>query len=168
MEENHRMHSGPCRVVTVNLSPGAWGSGFSMKGEGMILICTIVYGISMVLLKMISDEESPMTITAYQTLMGGALLILIGIVMGGHVGGFTAKSAALLIYMALLSTAAFSIWTILMKYNPVGKVAVYTFTIPIFGVALSGLLLGEQVLEVKNLIALALVSAGIIIVNRKE
>ena len=119
-------------VVTVNLSPGAWGSGFSMKGEGMILICTIVYGISMVLLKMISDEESPMTITAYQTLMGGALLILIGIVMGGHVGGFTAKSAALLIYMALLSTAAFSIWTILMKYNPVGKVAVYTFTIPIF------------------------------------
>ena len=155
-------------VVTVNLSPGAWGSGFSMKGEGMILICTIVYGISMVLLKMISDEESPMTTTAYQTLMGGALLILIGIVMGGHVGGFTAKSAALLIYMALLSTAAFSIWTILMKYNPVGKVAVYTFTIPIFGVALSGLLLGEQVLEVKNLIALALVSAGIIIVNRKE
>ena len=155
-------------VVTVNLSPGAWGSGFSMKGEGMILICTIVYGISMVLLKMISDEESPMTITAYQTLMGGALLILIGIVMEGHVGGFTAKSAALLIYMALLSTAAFSIWTILMKYNPVGKVAVYTFTIPIFGVALSGLLLGEQVLEVKNLIALALVSAGIIIVNRKE
>ena len=88
--------------------------------------------------------------------------------MGGHVGGFTAKSAALLIYMALLSTAAFSIWTILMKYNPVGKVAVFTFTIPIFGVALSGLLLGEQVLEVKNLIALVLVSAGIIIVNRKE
>lgn len=154
-------------VVAVNLSPGAWGSGFSMKGEGMILICTIVYGISMVLLKMISDEESPMTITAYQTLMGGALLILIGVVMGGHVGGFTAKSVALLIYMALLSTAAFSIWTILMKYNPVGKVAVFTFTIPIFGVALSGLLLGEQVLEIKNLIALVLVSAGIIIVNRK-
>lgn len=154
-------------VVAVNLSPGAWGSGFSMKGEGMILICTIVYGISMVLLKIISDEESPMTITAYQTLMGGALLILIGVVMGGHVGGFTAKSVALLIYMALLSTAAFSIWTILMKYNPVGKVAVFTFTIPIFGVALSGLLLGEQVLEIKNLIALVLVSAGIIIVNRK-
>lgn len=154
-------------VVTVNLSPGAWGSSFSLKGEGMILICTIVYGISMVLLKMISDEDSPMTITAYQTLMGGALLILTGIVMGGHIEGFTAKSTALLIYMALLSTAAFSIWTILMKYNPVGKVAVFTFTIPVFGVALSGLLLGEQVMEVKNLISLALVSAGIIIVNRK-
>lgn len=154
-------------VVVVNLAPGAWGSGFSLKGEGMIVLCTVVYGISMVLLKMISDEESPMTITAYQTLTGGALLVLTGAVAGGHVGGFTAKSVILLIYMALLSTAAFSIWTILMKYNPVGKVAVYTFTIPIFGVALSGLLLGEQVLEMKNLIALVLVSAGIIIVNKK-
>lgn len=154
-------------VVVVNLAPGAWGSGFSLKGEGMIVLCTVVYGISMVLLKMISDEESPMTITAYQTLTGGALLVLTGAVAGGHVGGFIAKSVILLIYMALLSTAAFSIWTILMKYNPVGKVAVYTFTIPIFGVALSGLLLGEQVLEMKNLIALVLVSAGIIIVNKK-
>src|SRR5699024_3720553 len=62
-------------VVAVNLSPGAWGSGFSLKGEGMILICTVVYGSSMVLLKMLSDEESPMAITAYQTLMGGALLV---------------------------------------------------------------------------------------------
>lgn len=150
-------------VVVVNLAPGAWGSGFSLKGEGMIVLCTVVYGISMVLLKMISDEESPMTITAYQTLMGGTLLVL----AGAASGGFTAKSVILLIYMALLSTAAFSIWTILMKYNPVGKVAVYTFTIPIFGVALSGLLLGEQVLEMKNLIALVLVSAGIIIVNKK-
>lgn len=154
-------------VVVVNLAPGAWGSGFSLKGEGMIVLCTVVHGISMVLLKMISDEESPMTITAYQTLTGGALLVLTGAAAGGHVGGFTAKSVILLIYMALLSTAAFSIWTILMKYNPVGKVAVYTFTIPIFGVALSGLLLGEQVLEMKNLIALVLVSAGIIIVNKK-
>lgn len=155
-------------VVAVNLSPGGMGGGFTFQGEGMILICTVVYGISMVLLKMISDEESPMTVTTWQTLMGGALLIVIGAVMGGHVGGFTLRSAVLLIYMALLSTVAFSVWTILMKYNPVGKVAVYTFTIPIFGVALSGMILGERVFELKNLIALVLVSIGIIIVNRPE
>ena len=153
-------------VVVVNLSPGAWGSGFTMKGEGMVLLCTIVYAVSMVLLKLISDEESPMTITAYQTLTGGVLLIAIGFLMGGRVNGFTGKSVILLIYMALLSTVAFSVWTVLMKYNPVGKVAVYTFTIPIFGAALSGLILGENVLEWKNLAALVLVSAGIIIVNR--
>ena len=155
-------------VVAVNLSPGAWGTGFSAAGEGMILICTVVYGISMVTLKMISDAESPMTITAYQTLMGGVLLVVIGMAMGGNVTGFEMKSVLLLIYMAILSTAAFSIWTVLMMYNPVGKVAVYTFTIPIFGVALSGVILGEKIFEFKNLIALLLVSAGIVIVNKQE
>ena len=155
-------------VVVVNLSSGTWGSGFTMKGEGMVLICTIVYAISMVLLKLISNEESPMTITAYQTLIGGALLIVSGLFMDGHVAGFTGKSVVLLVYMALLSTVAFSVWTILMKYNPVGKVAMYTFTIPIFGTALSGLILGENVLEWKNLAALVLVSSGIIIVNRPQ
>ncbi len=155
-------------VVAVNLSPGAWGGGFTLRGEGMILLCTAVYAVSMVLLKLIADEESPMTITAYQTLVGGAVLIVAGLAMGGRVTGFTGKSVILLAYMALLSTVAFSVWTILMKYNPVGRVAVYTFTIPIFGVALSGLILGEAVLEWKNLAALALVSAGIIIVNRPD
>nr|WP_294493140.1 DMT family transporter [uncultured Mediterraneibacter sp.] len=155
-------------VVVVNLAPGAWGSGFSMRGEGMVLICTIVYAVSMVFLKLIADQESPMTITAYQTLMGGALLIVTGLLMDGQVAGFTGKSILLLIYMALLSTVAFSVWTVLMKYNPVGKVAVYTFTIPIFGTALSGIILGEAVLEWKNLAALALVCAGSIIVNRPE
>ena len=29
-------------VVIINLSPGAWGSGFSLKGEGMVAICTII------------------------------------------------------------------------------------------------------------------------------
>ena len=125
-------------VVLVNLEPGGFGGGFRFLGEGMVLLCTIAYGVSTVLLKMISDRESPMTITAYQTLIGSALLIVIGWLLHGDVGVFTWKSAALLFYMALLSTVAFSLWTLLLKYNPVGKVAVYGFTIPIFGVLLSG------------------------------
>ena len=70
--------------------------------------------------------------------------------------------------MALISTAAFSLWTLLLKYNPVGKVAIYGFTIPVFGVALSGLFLGEQIVTVKNLSALLLVSIGILIVNSSK
>ena len=71
-------------------------------------------------------------------------------------------------YMALLSTAAFSIWALLLKYNPVGKVAVFGFTIPVFGVALSAVFLGEDIWKIQNLAALILVSAGIIFVNREK
>lgn len=155
-------------VVLVNLEPGGFGGGFRFLGEGMVLLCTIAYGVSTVLLKMISDRESPMTITAYQTLIGSALLIVIGWLLRGDVGVFTWKSAALLFYMALLSTVAFSLWTLLLKYNPVGKVAVYGFTIPIFGVLLSGILLGETIFSVKYLAALLFVSGGVILVNRND
>lgn len=152
-------------VVVINLVPGAWGTGFSIQGEGMVLICTIAYGISTVVLKMISDMESPMTITSYQILFGSLLLIVIGWALGGHVEGFTVKSTLLLVYMALISTVAFSIWTMLLKYNPVGRVAIYGFTIPVFGVALSAIFLGEEIFSLKNLSALILVSVGILIVN---
>ena len=68
--------------------------------------------------------------------------------------------------MALLSTVAFSLWTILLKYNPVSKVTIFGFSIPVFGVALSGIFLGEQIFTLKNITALLFVCAGIIIVNK--
>lgn len=155
-------------IVVINLQPGAWNGGFHFLGEGMILICTVAYGISTVFLKMISDRESPMTITAYQTLIGSSILIGIGLLSGGSVDHFTLKSSLLLLYMALLTTMAFSIWTLLLKYNPVGKVAIYGFTIPIFGATMSALILGETIFTVQNLMALLFVSTGIVIVNKRE
>lgn len=159
---------GVAGVVIINLSPGAWGSGFSMAGEGMMILCTLVYGASSVLMKLISDRGTPMEITAYQLLFGGAVLILTGAAAGGKISGFTLKSSALLFYMALLSAVAFSVWTSLLKYNPVGKVAIFGFSIPIFGASLSAIFLGEQIFKLKNLVALICVCVGIILVNQVQ
>lgn len=154
-------------IIIINLEPGAWSSGFSWLGEGMVLVCAFSYGMSSVTLKMISDREEPVTITAYQLLFGGSVLIAIGVLTGGKVQGFNMQSTLLLLYMSLLSTVAFSIWAELLKYNSVGKVAIFGFSIPIFGVALSAVFLGEQMASVKNLAALVCVSIGIIIINRQ-
>ena len=69
-------------------------------------------------------------------------------------------------YMVLLSAVAFSLWTVLLKHNPVGLVAVFNFLVPVFGAALSAIFLGESVFEWKNLLALVLVCAGIAIVTQ--
>lgn len=152
-------------VIVINLAPGAWDSGFHLLGEGLILLCSFSYGFSSVTLKMISDRETPTTLTAYQLLFGGVVLILIGVLSGGSVHGFTPRSTMLFFYLAMLSTVAFTIWTALLKYNPVGKVSIFGFSIPVFGVTLSAIFLGEKVLTVQNFAALILVSIGIIIVN---
>lgn len=155
-------------VIVINLAPGAWGSGFNLMGEGMVLLCAFFYGTSSVTLKLISDRERPATITAYQLLFGGAVLITAGTAAGGAVHGFTVKSTILFIYMALLSTVAFTLWAELVKYNPVGKVAIFGFSIPVFGAMLSAVFLKENIWTVQNFAALVLVSFGILIVNMPE
>ena len=152
-------------VIIVNLTPGAWDSGFAWNGEGFVFLCAIAYGASSVTTKLISKRERPEAITAYQLMIGGAILIIMGYLAGGTMGSFTVKSAMLFFYLAFLSTISFTIWAILLKYNPIGRVAPFGFTIPVFGTVLSGLLLHEEILTWNNLAALLLVSAGIIWVN---
>lgn len=154
-------------VVIVNLSPGTWGSGFAWNGEGFVLLCAIAYGASSVTTKLLSKREKPETITAYQLMIGGSILIIMGYLAGGTMGSFTTEGAMLFFYLAFLSTVSFTIWAKLLKYNPIGKVAPFGFTIPVFGTLLSGLLLHEEILTWNNLTALVLVSAGIILVNRR-
>ena len=90
-----------------------------------------------------------------------------GAVMGGHIDGFNIKGILVLLYLAFISAAAYTLWSILLKYNQVSKVAVYGFMNPVFGVILSSILLSEdsQIGVFVSVMALVLVSAGIIIIN---
>lgn len=153
-------------VTVMSLAGGPLSSGFSLNGEGMIILGALGYGLSTVTLKMIADRESPSTITAYQILFGGTIMIIIGWLLGGQIGSFDRKSILLFLYLAAVSTVAFTLWAVLIKHNSVGQVAVYGFTVPIFGVMMSGIVLHEKILTPQNIIALGLVCIGIVIVNR--
>lgn len=157
-------------VVLINLNGTGVDTSMSFLGEGCIFLSTVSYAFSSVLIKKFSQKENPVTLSGYQFTAGGVVMAAAGFVLGGHLRGFTPASAALLIYMAMISAVAYSLWGILLKYNPVGKVAVYGFMNPVFGVILSALLLGEQnqAFTIQGLISLLLVCAGICIVNREQ
>ena len=106
--------------------------------------------------------------TGWQLAIGGLALLVGGYVTGGTVGAMTATSTALLVYLALLSAVAFTVWSLLLKYNPVGKISVFAFLVPVFGSALSAVFLNETILEWKNLAALLLVCGGIWLVTRTQ
>ena len=89
--------------------------------------------------------------------------------MGGHLDPVTlAPALALLAYMAFISAMAYSLWSRLLAANPVSRVSIFGFMNPVFGAVLSAVFLGEASLvsPVLAVVSLALVSAGIIIVNR--
>lgn len=143
---------------------------FSMhwNGEGFILLSALMYSFSSSFIKQFAKREDPLVLSGFQFVIGGLVLSAAGALTGGRLSGFTAASSLLLLYMALISAVAYSLWSILLKYNPVSRIAVFGFMNPVLGVILSAVLLNEknQAFSLYGLLSLVLVSLGIVIVNR--
>lgn len=152
-------------IVIINLG-GEFGSGFSFTGEGFIILAAASFAIGSLISKEAAKREDSMIVTGWQLLFGGILLILIGVLGGAKFSISSTEAMLLLFYLAILSSVAFTLWTMLLKHNNVGKVSIYNFLTPIFGVFLSAIFLKESIWHLKNLLALILVCIGIYIVNR--
>ena len=128
------------------------------------------YGISTVLINLFSRKVSPVVLSGTQFTMGGIVLFFIGKMMGGHLGNVTAGGIGIVFYLAMVSAVAYTLWSVLLAYNDVSKVAIFGFVNPLFSVIISALILGEfrQAFNMGSLIALFLVCVGIYIVNRKK
>ncbi|MCR5668296.1 MAG: DMT family transporter [Lachnospiraceae bacterium] len=183
-------------VVIVNLSGSGFDFDMTFLGEGCIFLSTIAYAFSSVCIKKYSQYERPFTLSAFQFMIGGLLLILVGIGVwdSKHMVGenadrkyvssifhaaqnqshlFTKNAVFILFLLAGISAIAYSLWGLLLKYNEVSRVAVFGFLTPIFGVLFSTIFLQEESVSSTETIvtALALVSVGTLMVqwrNKKE
>ncbi|MFV0576465.1 MAG: DMT family transporter [Vibrio sp.] len=153
-------------VFLVNFNASLLDFQFSLAGEGSIVFAAFLLSAASIYGKKLSQQMDAMLMTAWQLAIGGAALLLIGYIFGGHSGTFSISSMMLLVYLAMLSSAAFALWSLLLKHNPVGMITIFNFLIPIFGSLLSAIFLKENIMEWKNLIALILVCFGIYLVTR--
>lgn len=157
-------------VVVINLMGKSLDMGFTLTGEGFILISQVAYGISTILINIYSKKVSPVVLSGTQFTMGGIVLTLIGVGMGGHLGNVTAVGVVIIFYLAMVSAVAYTLWSVLLAWNDVSKVAIFGFVNPLCSVILSALILGEvkQAFNTGSLAALLLVCGGIYIVNCRE
>ena len=155
-------------VMVVNFSHDLLDFNFTLLGEGFVVIAAFILSAATIYGKKLSQTMDSVVLTGYQLSIGGLALVVLGYATGGTLTGFTPQSMALMTYMVLLSSAAFALWTVLLKYNRVGLVAVFNFLIPVFGAVLSAIFLGESILEWKNVAALLLVCGGIWLVTRER
>ena len=157
-------------VVVINLMGNSLDAGFRLTGEGFILIAQFSYGMSTVLINIFSRKVSPVVLSGTQFTMGGIILFLIGKGMGGHFGVVNAAGIGIIFYLAMVSAVAYTLWSVLLAWNDVSRVAIFGFVNPLFSVILSALVLGEvrQAFNMGSLIALFLVCVGIYVVNQKK
>lgn len=155
---------GFCGVVLANLD-GATG-GFSLFGEGFMIIATVMFAAGTLMSKSVTRTVDSFCATGWQLLCGGLVLVIVGFAGGGRLSAPQSPAGwGIFLYLAALSSVAFGLWTTLLQKYSAGRVAVYNFLTPLFGVMLSALLLGEQLGGWKLFAAVGLVCAGILLVN---
>lgn len=155
-------------IVLVNLKGLELNINFT--GDVFVIFSAIASAASSVLSKRYSKFEDPVIISGYQFIMGGIVMVLVGLISGGQVVFDSIAAIGVIVYLAFLSAVAYSLWGVLLKFNPVSKVTIYTFMTPVFGVILSSLMLSEEasVSPLNLIITLVLVSTGIIMLNYKK
>lgn len=136
-------------------------------GDAFVIFSNIAYGVSSVLIKKFSKYEDPVVISGYQFAIGGSVMIALGLIFGGKVQFDSPQAIAIIIYLAALSAVAYSLWGILLKNNPVSKVSIFSFMIPVFGVLLSKLMLPSEseINPINLIIALLLICGGVFMLN---
>lgn len=153
-------------VVLVNAGGALGTQPVTLMGEGALLMCSVFVTLGAVCSKAFTQGRDPFLITGWQLTLGGGLLLLGGWMAGGNIGVWSPRAAGLMAFMVFISAVGFTLWTFLLKYNPVGKVAVFSFLTPVFGALMSSLVLSEDLFSPVTLLALLLAAGGVLVVNR--
>ena len=154
-------------VILINLG-GDFSFEFTMLGEGFVILSGLSAAVAAGLVKIFSAHEDTAALCGWQFFAGGLALTAAGAALGGQVRPTGAEAYIMLLYLALISSAAFTLQGYIVKYNPVSAFAVYKSANPLFGAVFSAAILGEsqQLFSYYTLIAIILVCAGIFIINK--
>ena len=158
-------------IIIQNITGLMGGVHMTLLGEGLILLSATISSMASSTSKIFTRKINPVTLSGYQFMVGGALLSAIGFLAGGTIKAKTITNSSLIlfVYLALISTIAYTIWTILLKYNEVSHVSIYGFMNPVFGVLFSAIFLKEyKDLGFNYLVALIIISVAIILINKPE
>jgi drug/metabolite transporter (DMT)-like permease len=160
---------GVAGVVAVNLNGGTIDMSVSLMGEGFLMVSMLAGACSAGLIKRYGQHDDPVALSGWQFMLGGAVMAIGAFLMGGRLHPQNIGAVLVLLYLALLSAVAYTVWSLLLKVNPVSRIAVYMFLQPVFGVLLSLILYGSSdVPLVRYALALALVSLSIVIVGKGQ
>lgn len=153
-------------VVYINLAKGPITGGFTILGEGFMIMAAFVGSLASIYAKELSNKMDTIVMTCYQMLLGSTVMIVISAVtLGGNAVPMTLSIAPLFMHLALISSVGFGLWFVLLNHNPISKVSIYKFQVPIWGTILSAIFLPGESLSSAIVVGLACVSAGIFLVN---
>ncbi|MBQ0048774.1 MAG: DMT family transporter [Bacteroidales bacterium] len=139
---------------------------FTLLGDGMIIANALCSAFASLMTRGVAKRINVFVGTGMSLGLGGALLVVPGLLMGGSLPHITFYGIVLLVLLIAISTIGFTLYNKLLTLNPVGKVAIYNSLIPVVGAVTSCLCLAEPFYW-KYLVAALLATAGIYLINKR-
>lgn len=155
---------GPARL----LGGAAGGSRVNPIGAAVLLCGSLSWATGSVFSRRLHMPKNPLLGTAMQSLAGGALLYLVGVLTGEtsdlHWASISLRSALSVGYLIVFgSLLGFSAYTWLLRAAPPARVATYAYVNPVVALFLGWAFAGER-LTPRTLLAAAIILAGVVLV----
>lgn len=154
-------------ILSMNVNGGGMITSLMYLGDVFVMGSQLCSALSASFIKRYTSKFSAVTLSGTQFFVGGITLILIGLILGGHIS-LSFRGMLLILYLAMVSAIAYTLWGILLSYNPVSVVGVFGCLIPVSGVLFSSIVLKESAFGIETWLALLLICIGIIMVTKKE
>ncbi len=151
-------------ILSLNLGGGDSGA-FTLLGDGMIILNALCGACAGLMTRGVGQRVDVFVGTGLSLGIGGALLVIPGLLMGGTLPHITFLGLLYLLMLIGISTIGFTLYNKLLTCNPVGKIAIWNSLIPVVGAVTSCLCLYEP-FEWKYAAAATLTTAGIYIINK--
>ena len=153
-------------ILALNLN-GVEGGSFTLLGDGLIILNALCGACAGLMTRGVAKRVDVFVGTGYSLSIGGALLLIPGLLMGGTLPCVTVIGIMYLLLLIGISTIAFALYNKLLTCNPVGKIAIWNSLIPVVGAVTSCLCLHENFLW-NYVVAAVLTTAGIYVINAQH
>jgi drug/metabolite transporter (DMT)-like permease len=142
----------------------------TLPGDLMVLAAGALWGCTTVYLKKyLSHRTVPLQTLFYQVFFSAPPLFLMSILLEDPIVPNISLTAGFSVFYQCIIVAFLSylVWFELIHRYPVSLLHAFTFFTPVFGVFLSGALILGEIISPSIVVALTLISLGMILVNRK-
>ncbi len=154
---------GTAGIVAANFQAGSFFS-FHLTGEGFLLIATLFNAMATVFVRKWGKGQDPALASGLQFFVGSLPLIALGAALCRQWPHFSPVALVMLLYGGFISSTAFALWSMVLRYQSSGEFGIYRLFIPVFGSLFSVLFLGEY-FTLEICIGMVLVLLGSLILN---
>ena len=160
-ERPSRIASGAATVGFVGLALTATPTTGTSSGAVLSLVAAAAITTGTLLARQLRDLDI-VVVSAWHFVIGGVGIAVLAAAREGWPGiDWTPRFVAALAFLAVIGTAgAFVLWFEEIQRAPLGSVALWTFLVPVFGLAFSAVFLGE-IPTGRSIAGIALVLVGV-------